>query len=117
MIFLTASATTFSRFIPVVKARFDYGCTIFILTYSLISVSGYRVEHLLHVAHERLSTIIIGTCLCIITSMLVFPVWAGTELHLLIPRNMDKLAKSLDCEFLNIIYTNNLVPIFINFTL
>ncbi|CAH1419878.1 unnamed protein product [Lactuca virosa] len=96
-LFILASATTFSRFIPVVKARFDYGCTIFILTYSLISVSGYRVEHLLHVAHERLSTIIIGTCLCIITSMLIFPVWAGTELHLLIPRNMDKLAKSLDC--------------------
>ncbi|KAI3727787.1 hypothetical protein L6452_16407 [Arctium lappa] len=96
-LFVLASATTFSRFIPVVKARFDYGCTIFILTYSLVSVSGYRVEHLLNVAHERLSTIIIGTCLCIITSMLVFPVWAGKELHLLIPRNMDKLAKSLDC--------------------
>ncbi|KAI3501473.1 hypothetical protein L1887_29342 [Cichorium endivia] len=96
-LFILASATTFSRFIPVVKARFDYGCTIFILTYSLVSISGYRIDHLLHVAHERLSTIIIGTCLCIITSMLVFPVWAGTELHLLIPRNMDKLAKSLDC--------------------
>ncbi|XP_024995117.1 aluminum-activated malate transporter 10-like [Cynara cardunculus var. scolymus] len=96
-LFILASATTFSRFIPVVKARFDYGCTIFILTYSLVSVSGYRVEHLLSVAHERLSTIIIGTCLCIITSMLVFPVWAGMELHVLIPRNMDKLSKSLEC--------------------
>ncbi|XP_076929845.1 aluminum-activated malate transporter 10-like [Bidens hawaiensis] len=96
-LFLLASATTFSRFIPVVKARYDYGCTIFILTYSLISISGYRVEHLLHITHERVSTIIIGTCLCIITSMVVFPVWAGLELHLLIPRNMDKIAKSLDC--------------------
>ncbi|XP_076881395.1 aluminum-activated malate transporter 10-like [Bidens hawaiensis] len=96
-LFILASATTFSRFIPVVKARYDYGCTIFILTYSLVSVSGYRVDHLLHMAHERLSTIIIGTCLCIITSMVVFPVWAGLELHLLVPRNMDKLAKSLDC--------------------
>ncbi|KAK1438550.1 hypothetical protein QVD17_04359 [Tagetes erecta] len=96
-LFLLASATTFSRFIPVVKARFDYGCMIFILTYSLVSVSGYRVEDLLSVAHERLSTIIIGTCFCIIISMLIFPVWAGLELHLLIARNMDKLAKSLDC--------------------
>ncbi|XP_076885186.1 aluminum-activated malate transporter 10-like [Bidens hawaiensis] len=96
-LFLLASATTFSRFIPVVKARYDYGCTIFILTYSLISISGYRVEHLLHITHERVSTIIIGTCLCIITSIVVFPVWAGLELHLLIPRNMDKIAKSLDC--------------------
>lgn len=97
MIFLTASATTFSRFIPVVKARFDYGCTIFILTYSLVSILGYPVDHLLHVAHNRLSTIIIGTCLCIIINMLAFPVW---ELYLLLPRNMDKLAKSLDYEYL-----------------
>ncbi|KAK9049894.1 hypothetical protein SSX86_031136 [Deinandra increscens subsp. villosa] len=96
-LFLLASATTFSRFIPVVKARFDYGCTIFILTYSLVSISGYRVDHLIQIAHERLSTIIIGTCLCIMTSILVFPVWAGLELHLLIPRNMEKIAQSLDC--------------------
>ncbi|KAL8266655.1 hypothetical protein R6Q59_003999 [Mikania micrantha] len=96
-IFVLASATTFSKFIPVVKARFEYGCTIFILTYSLVSLSGYRVDHLLNVAHERVSTIIIGTCLCIITSMLIFPIWAGSELHHLIPRNMDKIAKSLDC--------------------
>ncbi|KAL8200977.1 hypothetical protein R6Q57_012316 [Mikania cordata] len=96
-IFVLASATTFSKFIPVVKARFEYGCTIFILTYSLVSLSGYRVDHLLNVAHERVSTIIIGTCLCIITSMFIFPIWAGSELHHLIPRNMDKIAKSLDC--------------------
>ncbi|XP_076881396.1 aluminum-activated malate transporter 10-like [Bidens hawaiensis] len=96
-LFILASATTFSRFIPVVKARFDYGCTIFILTYSLVALSGYRVDHLLHMAHERLSTIIIGTCLCIITSMVVFPVWAGLELHRLVSHNMDMLAKSLDC--------------------
>ncbi|KAD5316838.1 hypothetical protein E3N88_16784 [Mikania micrantha] len=96
-LFILASATTFSRFIPAVKARFDYGCTVFILTYSLVSVSGYRVDNLLHLAHERVSTIIIGTCLCIIISMIVFPVWAGLELHHLVPRDMDKLAKSLDC--------------------
>ncbi|MFS7942094.1 putative aluminum-activated malate transporter [Helianthus anomalus] len=96
-LFILASATTFSRFIPIVKARFEYGCTIFILTYSLISVSGYRVDNLLSMTHTRVSTIIIGTCLCIITSMLVFPVWAGLELHLLVPRNMNKLAKSLEC--------------------
>nr|GEU34279.1 aluminum-activated malate transporter 10-like [Tanacetum cinerariifolium] len=45
---------------------------------------------------QRLSTIILGTALCIITSMLVCPVWAGMELHLLILCNMDNLANSLD---------------------
>ncbi|KAL7002323.1 hypothetical protein U1Q18_003476 [Sarracenia purpurea var. burkii] len=69
---------------------------IFILTFSLVSVSGYRVDELFQLAQTRLSTIAIGTTICILTSMLVFPVWAGKELHLLITRNMEKLADSLD---------------------
>lgn len=92
----SASAATFSRFIPSVKVRFDYGAMIFILTFSLVSVSGYRVDKLLDMAHQRLSTIIIGTSLCITVSMLVCPIWAGRELRSLITRNMDKLADSLE---------------------
>ncbi|KAI6701960.1 hypothetical protein NL676_011096 [Syzygium grande] len=95
-LFLLASAATFSRFIPTVKARFDYGAMIFILTFSLVSVSGYRVDELLALAHQRISTVIIGTSLCIIVSMLVCPIWAGTELHNLILRNLDKLSCSLE---------------------
>ncbi|KAI3469115.1 hypothetical protein Pfo_025778 [Paulownia fortunei] len=96
-VFVLASATTFLRFIPAVKARFDYGALIFILTFSLVSVSGYRVDKLLHMAQERFSTIVIGTSLCILTSMFIFPIWAGEKLHLLIACNMEKLADSLDC--------------------
>ncbi|XP_052209174.1 aluminum-activated malate transporter 10-like [Diospyros lotus] len=96
-VFLLASAATFSRFIPVIKARFDYGAMIFIMTFSLVSLSGYRVEKLLDLAYERLSTIILGTTICLLTSMLVCPIWAGEELYHLIIRNMDNLADSLDC--------------------
>ena len=96
LIFLAASAATFSRFIPSIKARFDYGAMIFILTFSLVSVSGYRVGELFELAQTRFSTIAIGTTICILTSMLFWPVWAGTELHLLITRNTEKLADSLD---------------------
>ncbi|KAG5249483.1 aluminum-activated malate transporter [Salix suchowensis] len=95
-VFLLASAATFSRFIPSVKARFDYGALIFILTFSLVAVSGYRVEELFDLAHQRLSTIIIGTSLCVLVTMLICPIWAGQELNALISRNMDKLADSLD---------------------
>ncbi|KAL1341811.1 hypothetical protein HN51_028357 [Arachis hypogaea] len=94
-LFLFASAITFSRFIPSIKARFDYGCLIFILTFSLVAVSGYRVEKLLDLAEQRVSTVIIGTCLCIIVSMTICPIWAGQELHLLVTKNLDKLANSL----------------------
>ncbi|XP_061360256.1 aluminum-activated malate transporter 10 [Gastrolobium bilobum] len=94
-VFLLASAATFSRFIPTIKARFDYGAVIFILTFSLVSVSGYRIDKLLDLAQERLSTVIIGTILCIIVSMSIRPIWAGQELHVLTTGNLDKLANSL----------------------
>lgn len=95
-LFLAAAVATFSRFVPSVKARFDYGASIFILTFSLVSVSGYRVEKLVGLAHNRLSTIAIGTSLCIIISMLFCPIWAGDELHSLITRNLEKLSDSLN---------------------
>ncbi|XP_074265038.1 aluminum-activated malate transporter 10-like [Silene latifolia] len=95
-IFIFAAIATFSRFIPYVKARFDYGALIFILTFSLISVSGYRVEKLVQMAQERVSTIAIGTSLCILTSMLISPAWAGSQLHNQTITNIEKLANSLE---------------------
>ncbi|GLT79794.1 hypothetical protein SLA2020_512690 [Shorea laevis] len=96
-VFLFASVATFSRFIPSVKTRFDYGATVFVLTYSLVSVSGYRVDKMLFdLAWQRLTTIAMGVSLCIFVSMLICPNWAGNELHCLIYGNMKKLADSLD---------------------
>ncbi|KAJ0964084.1 hypothetical protein J5N97_029206 [Dioscorea zingiberensis] len=95
-VFLLASAATFSRFIPVIKDRFDYGITIFILTFSFVSVSGYRVENLITMAQQRLSTIAIGVSICFCVCIFICPVWAGGDLHFLIVRNMEKLACSLE---------------------
>uniref|UniRef100_A0ACD5Z5S0 Uncharacterized protein n=1 Tax=Avena sativa TaxID=4498 RepID=A0ACD5Z5S0_AVESA len=95
-LFLFAAAATFSRFIPTVKARFDYGVTIFILTYSLVAVSGYRVDELLALAQQRLVTVAIGIFICLAVCVLVWPVWAGQELHLLTVRNMEKLAGAVE---------------------
>ncbi|XVF12906.1 hypothetical protein REPUB_Repub08aG0160300 [Reevesia pubescens] len=95
-VFLLASIATFSRLIPSVKSLFDYGAMIFILTFSFIALSGYRVDKLFDMAHQRITTIVIGTSLCIIVIMLVCPIWSGQELHSLIVRNMDKLADSLN---------------------
>ncbi|KAJ8900431.1 hypothetical protein K2173_025208 [Erythroxylum novogranatense] len=94
-VFILASAATFSRFIPSVKSRFDYGAMIFILTFSLVSISGYRVDKLFEMAHQRLSTIAVGASLCIIITMFFCPTWAGDELHSLIHTNLEKLADSL----------------------
>uniref|UniRef100_A0A1D1YDL5 Aluminum-activated malate transporter 10 n=1 Tax=Anthurium amnicola TaxID=1678845 RepID=A0A1D1YDL5_9ARAE len=95
-LFLLASAATFTRFIPTVKVFFDYGITVFILTYSLVSVSGYRVDKVLELAQQRMSTIAIGCSICLMISMVICPVWAGEDLHHLIVRNMEKLANSIE---------------------
>jgi hypothetical protein len=72
---------------------------IFILTFSLVSISSYRIDELFDMARERISTIIIGTSLCIIVSMIIYPVWAGLELYILVTGNLDKLANSLEGQF------------------
>jgi type III secretory pathway component EscS len=96
MMNLAASAATFSRFIPEIKAKYDYGVTIFILTFSLVAVSSYRVEELIQLAHQRFSTIVIGVLTCLCTTIFVFPVWAGEDLHKLATANLDKLAQFLE---------------------
>ncbi|KAF6152988.1 hypothetical protein GIB67_021593, partial [Kingdonia uniflora] len=96
LIFLLAAAATFSRFIPNIKARYDYGVVIFILMFSLVSVSGYRVDQILELVHQRLSMIMIGGAICIIISISVCPVWAGEDLKKLIALNLEKLADFLE---------------------
>lgn len=61
----------------------------------MVSVSGVRVVELLDMAHQRLSTIIIGGATCIVVSMCICPVWAGEDLHNLVTSNIEKLASYL----------------------
>lgn len=91
-----ATASTFMRFFPNVKRKYDYGVLIFILTFSLVAVSGYRVDQILHLAHQRLSTILIGGASCMVISIFVYPVWAGQDLHNLIAGNIAKLGAFLE---------------------
>lgn len=87
---------TFMRFVPRVKARYDYGITIFILTFCLVSVSGYREDQILDLLYKRISTIIIGSFIAIIIGVFLFPVWSGDDLHNLLATNLDKLGKFLE---------------------
>ncbi|KAK6152261.1 hypothetical protein DH2020_014896 [Rehmannia glutinosa] len=96
---LCATASTFTRFFPNVKRRYDYGVLIFILTFSLVAVSGFRVTQILQLAHQRLSTILIGGATCMVISIFVCPVWAGQDLHNLVAGNIEKLASFLEGKF------------------
>ncbi|CAH2054018.1 unnamed protein product [Thlaspi arvense] len=96
LVFSLGAAATFSRFFPRIKQRYDYGALIFILTFSMVAVSGYRTDEILVMAYQRLSTILIGGAICILVSIFVCPVWAGEDLHKMIANNINKLANHLE---------------------
>ncbi|XP_076939268.1 aluminum-activated malate transporter 8-like [Bidens hawaiensis] len=95
-LFLIVALATFTRFVPNIKKRYDYGALIFILTFAMVSVSGYRVDKIIKFAHQRLTTILFAATTCVLISIFVCPVWAGEDLHNLIVNNLEKLASFLE---------------------
>lgn len=93
---LSGGMATYSRMIPSFKKKHDYGAVIFILTFSLIAVSGIRDDQILKIACDRLSSICMGFAICIVTSLFIFPTWAGDELHNSLASKFDKLACSIE---------------------
>ncbi|MCD7458761.1 hypothetical protein HAX54_039099 [Datura stramonium] len=82
---------TYLRFLEI-EGRYDYGVLIFILTFSLVSVSGYHDKQVLEIAHTRLSTILIGCATAFVVCIFICPVWAVEELHNKISSNLESLA-------------------------
>ncbi|XP_010522712.1 PREDICTED: aluminum-activated malate transporter 14-like [Tarenaya hassleriana] len=80
-VFIFGAGASYSRLVPSIKKTYDHGVMVFILTFNLVVVSGVRAEKVLELVQERLLTIIMGFCLCIFISLLVFPVWASDELN------------------------------------
>ncbi|AED95402.1 unnamed protein product [Arabidopsis thaliana] len=80
-VFTIGSMITYMRFIPYIKKNYDYGMLVFLLTFNLITVSSYRVDTVIKIAHERLYTIGMGIGICLFMSLLFFPIWSGDDLH------------------------------------
>ncbi|XVF32596.1 hypothetical protein REPUB_Repub17cG0095900 [Reevesia pubescens] len=95
-VFIFGAAATYTRQVPNIKKKYDYGAIIFILTFNLVVVSGLRAERVLKLARERLSTIVMGFAICIFISLLVFPIWASDELHDSLVSRFEDLARSLE---------------------
>lgn len=69
---------------------------VLLYPFNLVVVSGLRAEKVLELARERLSTIVMGFAICIFTSLLVFPIWAGDELHDSLASRFENLASSVE---------------------
>lgn len=83
------------RFIPTLKP-YDYGLMIFILTFSMVSVSSYRTHDLGTIVLDRILTIIIGSVIAIVVCICICPVWNGEDLQNLIAKNIEKLGNFLE---------------------
>lgn len=95
-VFTIGTAATYMRFFPYIKKNYDYGVVIFLLTFNLITVSSYRVDNVLKIAHQRFYTIAIGCGICLLMSLLLFPNWSGEELHNSTVSKLEGLASSIE---------------------
>ncbi|KAG9158007.1 hypothetical protein Leryth_000174 [Lithospermum erythrorhizon] len=95
-VFLIGAAATYMRFFPYIKKNYDYGVVIFILTFNLITVSSFRIDNVLKIAHQRFYMIAIGCGICLLMSLLIFPIWSGEDLHNSTVCKLEGLARSIE---------------------
>ncbi|KAL2331886.1 hypothetical protein Fmac_019467 [Flemingia macrophylla] len=96
LIFLITAVVTYFRFLPQLKARYDYALLVFILTFCMVSVSSYRDLEILDTALKRVITILTGGLISISVNIFMCPVWAGGDLHNLESKNIEKLGNFLE---------------------
>ncbi|GLJ39487.1 hypothetical protein SUGI_0806630 [Cryptomeria japonica] len=94
--FIIGATATFFRFFPKIKRKYEYGLQIFILNFSVITVSGYRVDNILVMSCHRLYTMAIGFTTALLINLCISPNWAGEDLHHSIVKRIHALADSLE---------------------
>ncbi|KAH7285577.1 hypothetical protein KP509_33G034800 [Ceratopteris richardii] len=95
-VFLIGMTATYTRSVPSIKAKYDYGVVIFLLTFCLVVISGYRVSDNIDVVFDRIVTVIVGIIICLVISIFIFPIWAGDDLQKVFTENCEGLADSLE---------------------
>lgn len=95
---LTGSVTSFMKLWPTF-VPYEYGFRVILFTYCLIIVSGYRSGNPIRTSIERLYSIAIGAIIAIAVNTLIFPIWAGEQLHKELVKSFNSVADSLEGNF------------------
>ncbi|CAL9059756.1 aluminum-activated malate transporter 9-like [Musa acuminata AAA Group] len=94
-IFLVGAITSFMKLWPSL-VPYEYGFRVILLTYCLIIASGYRMGDPVRTAVDRLYSIAIGGLVAVFVNLLVFPIWAGEQLHKELVSHFDSVADCLE---------------------
>lgn len=69
---------------------------IFVLTFNLVAASSLRAHEIMELARKRLSAVGMGLSVTIFIGLLVFPMWASDEFHLLTSSKFNGLASCIE---------------------
>ncbi|KAL0330003.1 UNVERIFIED_CONTAM: Aluminum-activated malate transporter 9 [Sesamum radiatum] len=94
-IFIVGAVTSFMKLWPSL-VPYEYGFRVILFTYCLIIVSGYRMGNPIRTAMDRLYSIAIGGIVAVVVNVLVFPIWAGEQLHKELVSSFASVADALE---------------------